>query len=58
MTQRYNVYHGDRLFAVVHARRVEQAVLLACAKTDGHHALDCTAVATYDVVDNLSGVNP
>ena len=44
MSQRYHVYNGDRLIAVIHAQNGERAILLACTKTDGNIPAECTAV--------------
>jgi hypothetical protein len=38
---RYAVYDDDTLVAVVHAANEEEAVRIACAKTDGHSFLKC-----------------
>jgi hypothetical protein len=43
MKKRFVVYDGEHAFAFVHAESAEQAIRLACEKTNGHERHQCTA---------------
>lgn len=53
---KYHIHSDAKLFAVVHADTPEEAVAIACRKTDGRDPATCTAV-TADCTACLSNMN-
>jgi hypothetical protein len=49
MNQRYVVYDGKDAFASVNAANAEEAIQIACAKTDGRNPENCTAIPVAKV---------
>jgi hypothetical protein len=44
MNQRYIVYDGNDAFASVNATNPDEAIHIACNKTDNHNPYRCTAI--------------